>query len=151
MPFYWSWSEGWKRGTNRIREHWFWWLRRLLLHTSNFTFMSWLLDSLDLLSRKRDTHWLISRVVYGFNQGSVVSFVIKKLEKVYIYFVILMYSMKYIFTFHDLGINLQILLYFWIFFRPYTQRELSRKAKFWEDSKSQDKTQFENKQRNSDY
>ena len=94
LPFYWSWSEGWKRGTNRIREHWFWWLRRLLLHTSKFTFMSWLLDSLDLLSRKKDTHWLISRVVYGFNQGSVVSFVINKLEKVYIYFVILMYSMQ---------------------------------------------------------
>ena len=37
------------------------------------------------------------------------------------------------------------------FLSTYTQRELSRKAKFREDSKSQDKTQFENKQRNSDY
>ena len=38
--------------------------------------------------------------------------------------------------------NLQILSNFcW----PYTQCELYRKAKFWEDSKSQDKTQFENR------
>ena len=37
------------------------------------------------------------------------------------------------------------------FCRPYTQLELSRKAKFWEDSKGQEKTQFENKRHKSDY
>ena len=47
------------------------------------TFLAWLLDSLDLLrygsgSKKRDTLKLVSRVDYGFDQWSVVSFVIKK-------------------------------------------------------------------------
>ena len=153
MPFCWSWSGGWKRGANRIREHWFWRLR-YLLHTSKCTFMSWLLDSLDLPSRRKDTHRLMSRVDYGFNQWSVVSFVIKKL---YVYLFMVKQciysstSCKYIFTIYNLGINLQILPYFWIFCRPYTQRELSRKRKFWEDSKSQDKTHLENKRHKSDY
>ena len=99
MPFCWSWSGGWKRATNRITEHWFWGLRHLL-HTSKCTFMSWLLDSLDLPSRRKDTHWLMSRVDYGFNQWSVVSFVIKKLYLYLfmvdrcIYLVILMYFMQ---------------------------------------------------------
>ena len=99
LPFCWSWSGGWKRGANRIREHWFWRLR-YLLHTSKCTFMSWLLDSLDLPSRRKDTHRLTSRVDYGFNQWSVVSFVIKKLYvylfmvKQCIYLVILMYFMQ---------------------------------------------------------
>ena len=99
LPFCWSWSGGWKRGANRIREHWFWRLR-YLLHTSKCTFMSWLLDSLDLPSRRKDTHRLMSRVDYGFNQWSVVSFVIKKLYvylfmvKQCIYLVILMYFMQ---------------------------------------------------------
>ena len=155
LPFCWSWSGGWKKGPNRIREHWFWWLR-YLLHTSKCTFTSWLLGSLGLPSRRKDTHQLMSRVEYGFNQCSVVSFVIRKLcvliygETVHIY----LYSCnscKYIFTIYDLKINLQILSYFWIFCWPYTQRELYRKAKFWEDSKSQDKTQFENKRHKSDY
>ena len=99
LPFCWSWSGGWKRGANRIREHWFWRLR-YLLHTSKCTFMSWLLDSLDLPSRRKDTHRLMSRVDYGFNQWSVVSFVIKKLY-VYLFMVkqctylfILMYFMQ---------------------------------------------------------
>ena len=78
LPFCWSWSGGWKRGANRIREHWFWRLR-YLLHTSKCTFMSWLLDSLDLPSRRKDTNRLMSRVVSGFNQWSVVSCFIKKL------------------------------------------------------------------------
>ena len=78
LPFCWSWSGGWKRGANRIREHWFWRLR-YLLHTSKCTFMSWLLDSLDLPSRRKDTNRLMSRVVSGFNQWSVVSRLIKKL------------------------------------------------------------------------
>ena len=73
LPFGWSWSGDWKRWTNRIREHWFWWLGELL-HTSKCTFMSWLLDSLDLLSRRKDAH----RVACSFSQWSVVSFVIKK-------------------------------------------------------------------------
>ena len=81
LPFCWSWSRAWKRGTNRIKQHWFWWLRHLL-HHSKCTFMSWLLDSLDLLSRRTDTHRLISRVVY---QWSVVSFVIKKLYVYYLW------------------------------------------------------------------
>ena len=99
LPFCWSWSVAWKREPNRIREHWFWRLR-YLLHTSKCTFMSWLLDSLDLPSRRKDTHRLMSRVDYGFNQWSVVSFVIKKLYvylfmvKQCIYLVILMYFMQ---------------------------------------------------------
>ena len=99
LPFCWSWSGGWKRGANRIKEHWFWELRHLL-QTSKCTFMSWLLDSLDLPSRRKDTHRLMSRVDYGFNQWSVVSFVIKKLY-VYLFMVkqctylfILMYFMQ---------------------------------------------------------
>ena len=99
LPFCWSWSGGWKRGANRIREHWFWRLR-YLLHTSKCTFMSWLLGSLGLPSRRKDTHQLMSRVDYGFNQCSVVSFVIKKLY-VYLFMVkqctylfILMYFMQ---------------------------------------------------------
>ena len=89
----------WKKGPNRIREHWFWRLR-YLLHTSKCTFMSWLLGSLGLPSRRKDTHQLMSRVDYGFNQCSVVSFVIKKLY-VYLFMVkqctylfILMYFMQ---------------------------------------------------------
>ena len=59
---------------------------------------------------------------------------------------------KYIFTFYNLGINLQVLLHFRIFCWPDTQCELWRKAKFWEDSRSQDdKTQLEGKQYKSDY
>ena len=99
LPFCWSWSGGWKRGANRIREHWFWRLR-YLLHTSKCTFMSWLLDSLDLPSRRKDTHRLMSRVDYGFNQWSVVRFVIKKfcvylfMVKQCIYLVMLMHLMQ---------------------------------------------------------
>ena len=84
----------------------------------------------------------MSRVDYGLNQWSFVSLVIKKLY-VYLFMVkqcIYLYSCtscKHIFTFYDLVIHLQILSYFWIICRLYTQRELSRKAKFWEDSKSQ--------------
>ena len=51
-----------------------------------------------------------------------------------IFLVILMYFMQI--YFHFLFENLQILSYFWIFCWPYSQRELYRKAKFWEDSKS---------------
>ena len=95
----WSWFGSWKRGTNRISEHWLLGLRHLL-HTSKCTFMPWLLDSLDLPGRRKDTHQLMSRVDYGFNQWSVVSFVIKKLYmylfmvKQCIYLVILMYFMQ---------------------------------------------------------
>ena len=128
------------------------WRLRYLLLTSKCTFMSWLLHSLDLPGRGKDTHRLMSRVDYGFNQWLVVSFVMKKFyvylftdgETVYI----LLYSCtscKYIFTFYGLKINLQILSYFWIFCWPYTQRELYTKAKFLEDSKSQDKAQFKNR------
>ena len=45
---------------------------RYLLDTSKRTFMSWLLDSLDLPSRRKDTHRLMSRVDYGFNLWSIV-------------------------------------------------------------------------------
>ena len=61
--------------------------------------MPWLLGSLGLPGRRKDTHQLMSRVDYGFNQWSVVSFVIKKLYvylfmvKQCIYLVILMYFM----------------------------------------------------------
>ena len=102
MQFFWSWSGGWKRGTNRITEHWFWWLRHLQ-HNSKCTFMSWLLDYLDLSSRRKDTHRLIFRVYHGFNQRSVVSFDIKKLYvelfmvKQCIYLVILTYFMQIFF------------------------------------------------------
>ena len=99
FAFCWSRSGAWKRGPNRIREHWFWRLR-YLLHTSKCTFMSWLLGSLGLPSRRKDTHQLMSRVDYIFNQCSVVSFVIKKLY-VYLFMVkqctylfILMYFMQ---------------------------------------------------------
>ena len=57
------------------------------------------MDSLDLSGRRKDAHWLMSRVDYGFNQWLVVSFVIKKLYvylfmvKQCIYLVILMYFM----------------------------------------------------------
>ena len=156
MPFCWSWSRGWKREVKRIREHWFWRLR-YLLHTSKCTFMSWLLDSLDLPSRRKDTHRLMSRVDYGFNQWSVVSFVIKKLY-VYLFMVkqctylfILMYFMQIYFHLlwsENKSTNFVIFLNFcW----PYTQRELYRKAKFWEDSKSQDKSQFEDRRHKPDY
>ena len=66
--------------------------------------------------KKRYTPRLMSRVDYGIDQWSVVSFCIKKLYvylfmvKQCIYLVILMYACKHIFTFYDLGINLQILL-----------------------------------------
>ena len=122
LPFCWSWSRGWKREVKRIREHWFWRLR-YLLHTSKCTFMSWLLDSLDLPSRRKDTHRLMSRVDYGFNQWSVVSFVIKKLYvylfmvKQCIYLVILMYFMQIYFhllwsenKFTDFAVFLNFLL-----------------------------------------
>ena len=99
LLFCWSSCGGWKRGANGTRENWFWGFRHLL-HTSKCTFMSWLLDSLDLPSRRKDTHRLTSRVDYGFNQWSVVSFVIKKLY-VYLFMVkqctylfILMYFMQ---------------------------------------------------------
>ena len=71
-----------------------------LLHTSKYTFTSWLLDSLYLPSRRKDTHGLMSRVDYDFNQWSVVRFVIKKLYvylfmvKQCIYLVILMHFMQ---------------------------------------------------------
>ena len=99
LQFCWSWSGGWKRGSNKITEHWFSELRHLL-HTSKWIFMSWLLHSLDLPSQRKDTHRLISRVDYGFNQWRVVSFVIKKLYvylfmvKQCIYWVILMYFIQ---------------------------------------------------------
>ena len=138
LPFCWSWSGGWKRGANRIREHWFWRLR-YLLHTSKCTFMSWLLDSLDLPSRRKDTHRLMSRVDYGFNQWSVVSFVIRKLYvylftvKQCIYLFVLMYFMQIYFhllwsgnKFTDFVNLLSTLHGTWII----------KKAKFWEDSKS---------------
>ena len=80
-------------------EYWFWGLKHLL-HTSKCTFMSWLLDPLDSSSRRKDTHQLMSRVDYGFNQWSVVSFVIRKLYvylftvKQCIYLFVLMYFMQ---------------------------------------------------------
>ena len=99
LPFCWSWSGGWKRAANRIREHWFWGLRHLL-RTSKCTYISSLLGSLDLPSRRKDTHPLMSRVDYGFNQSSVVRSVIMKLYgylfmvKQSIYLVILMHFMQ---------------------------------------------------------
>ena len=66
--------------------------------------MPWLLDSLDLSrygskSKEKYTPRLVSRIDYGFDQKSVVSFVIKKLfvyqfmVKQCIYLVIQMYFM----------------------------------------------------------
>ena len=87
------------------------------------TFMPWLLDSLDLHrysseSKKRCTWRLVSRVDFGFDQWPVVSFVIKKLfvylvwwNNVYTYvYILICYTDVFhgIFTFYDLGINLQI-------------------------------------------
>ena len=60
--------------------------------------MSSLLDSLDLPSRRKDTRRLMPRVDYGFNQWSVVIFVIKKL---YVYlFMVKQYIFSYIRVFH---------------------------------------------------
>ena len=124
---------GWKRGANRIRWHWFWGLRHLL-HTSICTFMSWLLDSLDLPSRRKDTHRLMSRVDYGFNQWSVVSFVIKKLYvylfmvKQCIYLVILMYSMQIYFLVLWSGNKFtDIVRHFWFFFTLHTTWIIKKK------------------------
>ena len=70
---------------------------------------------------QRCTPRLVSRIEYDFGQWSVVSFVIKKIVYLFmvkecIYLVIQMYFMQiYIFTFYDLGINLQIFLCFRIF------------------------------------
>ena len=137
LSFCWSWWGGWKRGANRIRKHWFWGLKHLL-HTSKSTFMSWLLDALDLPSRRKDTHRLMSRVDYGFNQWPVVRLVIKKLHmylfmvKQCTYLVILMQFMQIYFHLFWFGINLQILLYFWIFVDPtpnlnYQEKQNSEK------------------------
>ena len=142
LPFCWSWSGGWKRGANRIREHWFWRLR-YLLHTSKCTFMSWLLDSLDLPSRRKDTNRLMSRVVSGFNQWSVVSRFIKKLYmclfmvKQCIYLVKFMYFIQIYFHLLWFGNKFTDFAVFLNFSRSYTQRVLSRIEKFWEDSKSE--------------
>ena len=153
LPFCWSWSGGLKREANRIRKHWFWRLR-YMLHTTKCTFMSWLFDSLDLPSRRKDIHRLMCRVDYGFNQWLVVSFAMKKLYvslfmmKQCIYLVIFMCFMQIYFhllrsenKFTNFAVFLNFLLILhatWI-------------AKFWEYSKSQDKTQFENKWHKSDY
>ena len=156
LPFCWSWSGGWKRGANRIREHWFWGFR-YLVHTSKCTFMSWLLDSLDLPSRRKDTHRLMSRVDYGSNQWSVVRFVIKKLYvylfmvKQCIYLVIMMHFMQICvhllwsgnkFTdFVELRNFLSTLHATWIIKKSEILRKLN----------GQDKTQFENKRHKFDY
>ena len=69
-----------------------------LIRTQHLCLDYWI--PLDLPSRRKDTHRLMSRVDYGFNQWSVVSFVIKNLYvylfmvKQCIYLVILMYSMQ---------------------------------------------------------
>ena len=73
---------------------------KYLLHTSKCTFIFWLLDSLDLPSQRKDTHRLMFRLDYGFNQWSVVSFAIIKLyvylfmAKQCMYLVVLMYFMQ---------------------------------------------------------
>ena len=115
LSFCWSLSGSWKRGANRIREHWFW-SSRYLLHISKCTFMSWLLDSLDLPSQIKDTHRLMSRV--DFSQRSVVSFVIKKRTYLWwkcIYLVILLlyaniFSLFMIWKFRDFVLFLNFLL-----------------------------------------
>ena len=126
MPFCWSWSGSWKRVTNRTRKHWFWVLRHLLQTSTPdsgkfqakplsfslslsfwkkgivfkcFLCMSWLLDSLDLPSRRKVTHKLMSRVDYGFNHCSVVSLLSRNFMSTYwwwssVYLVILMYFMQ---------------------------------------------------------
>ena len=111
LPFFWSWSGSWKTGANRIREHWFWRLR-YLLHTSKCTFMSWLLDSLDLPSRRKDTHRLMSSADYGFNQWSVASFLIKKLY-VYLY-MLKLYVFSYTHVFHA-NIFSPFMIWKWIY------------------------------------
>ena len=147
MPFCWSWSSGWKRKINRVREHWFW-RSGHLLHTSTqssgkfqteplsvffiylficfFGRKGMLLNALLCLD-----HWilqirlvkgkiprLMSRVHYKYFMCTYLWW-----NSVYIY----LYSCtscKYIFTFFDLEINVQILSYFCIFCWTYTQREL---------------------------
>ena len=108
-------------------------------------FMSWLLDSLDLPSRRKDTHWLMSRVDYGFNQWSFVSFVIKKCTYLWwnsgIYLVILMYFMQI--YFHYLWSEIYRFCRISEFFV-----DLTRNVNYIEkqnSEKNQDKTQFENK------
>ena len=64
-----------------------------------FLCMSWLLDSLDLPSRRKVTHKLMSRVDYGFNHCSVVSLLSRNFMSTYwwwssVYLVILMYFMQ---------------------------------------------------------
>ena len=105
----------------------------------------------------RYTPKMVSRVDYGFDQGSFVRSIIKKLfvylfmAKQCIYLVTQIYFMQI--YFHPLWFGNRFTDFsdFWIFCWPNTPHELERKAKFWEDSKSQNKTQFENKRHKHNY
>ena len=76
------------------------------------------------------TPGLLFTVYYGFDQWLVVRFVIKK---VFVYlFLVKLYIFSYtdvlhIFIFYDLGINLQIFLYFRIFADPTCDVNYKRK------------------------
>ena len=150
LPLCWSWSGVWKKGANRIRDTdfggWGSCCTQALRVQENFkqslsvlffclflkkqkgivfkcTFLAWLLDFWDLPSPRKDTHRLMSRVGYSFDQWAVVSFVIKKLY-VYIflvkqcmYLVILMYFIQiyfhllwYVNKFTDFVVFLNFLL-----------------------------------------
>ena len=78
----------------------------------------------------KDTHWLMSRVDYGFDQWSVVIFIIKKLYvylfivKQCIYLVTLMYFMQIYFQLSWAGNKFTDFVVFLNSLLPYTQREL---------------------------
>ena len=80
---------------------------------------------------------LVSRVDYGFDQWSVVSFIIKKhflyllMVKHCVHLVIQMYLIQIYFHQYILGINLQAFFSYCL----STQSALKRKAKFREESK----------------
>ena len=100
----------------------------------------------------------MSRLDYDFNQWSVLSFVIKKLyvylfmAKQGMYLVILMYFMQVYFHLLWSGNKFTDFLAFLNFLSALhagpTHVNYQEKQK---DSKSQDKTPFENKRRKSDY
>ena len=88
----------------------------------------------------RYTPRLVTRIDFGFDQCSVVSFVIKKLFFQFIYGE-RVYILSYTDVLHanifnyDLGINLQIFFVFLNFLLTINTTLTIRKEKFWEDSK----------------
>ena len=98
----------------------------------------------------------MSKLDFGFNQWSVVSFVVKKLYvylfmvKQCIYLVILMYFMQLYSHLLWSGNKFADFVVFLNFLSTPHAAWIIKKTKFWEDSKSQDKS-FANKRDKSDY